>query len=94
MRPNNQPYEETKLKNKKITVCSPVTVTHIRGSVVEIDNKLSPYYTIHIDWERNGEYSPEFGDWDISIVMDELEEYEGEKSKIIKTIEIDDGIRY
>jgi len=46
------------------------------------------YYTLWIDWNKDGNYSPEFGDWFKYIVKQEQKDsYEGETFKIIETME-------
>ena len=46
------------------------------------------YYTLFIDWDNDGNYSPEFGDWIKSTVTQERkDEYAGESFKIEVTLE-------
>ena len=41
------------------------------------------YYTLMIDWDKDGNYSPEFGDWDRAVVQQErTDSFEGERFKI------------
>jgi hypothetical protein len=48
----------------------------------------STYYTLWIDWNKDGNFSPEFGDWFKYIVKQEQKDsYEGETFKIIETME-------
>ena len=62
---------------------------------IKTDKKFSPYYTLYIDWDKDGNFSPEWGDWSKAVVLQERkDDFEGEKWKIVKTMEIDDGVRY
>ena len=46
------------------------------------------YYTLLIDWDNDGNFFPEFGDWDKSVVKQERsDEYSGETFKIKATLE-------
>ena len=46
------------------------------------------YYTLFIDWDNDGNFSPEFGDWIKSTVTQERkDEYAGESFKIKMTLE-------
>ena len=54
------------------------------------------YYTLMIDWDRDGNFSPEFGDWNIAVVHQErIDSYEGKSFKIDVTLEsMTAGIEY
>ena len=46
------------------------------------------YYTLMIDWKKDGVFSPEFGDWDRDVVEQErLDSYVGETHRIITSHE-------
>ena len=46
------------------------------------------YYTLMIDWKKDGTFSPEFGDWDKAVVKQEqIDDYEGEAYKIVTSTE-------
>lgn len=48
----------------------------------------STYYTLYIDWDKDGNFSPEFGDWDKEVVLQERkDDFDGETWKIVETIE-------
>ena len=60
-----------------------------KKAMKQIDHKIRlNYYTLFIDWENDGNFSPEFGDWNKSTVTQELrDEYAGESFKIEVTLE-------
>tara|TARA_R110002051_G_C8749245_1_gene500001 strand:- start:2664 stop:3209 length:546 start_codon:yes stop_codon:yes gene_type:complete len=46
------------------------------------------YYTLMIDWNKDGNFSPEFGDWDEAVVKQEqIDDYEDEAYKIVTSTE-------
>ena len=52
----------------------------------------STYYTLYIDWNNDGNFTPVFGDWFKYVVRQELiDSYMGETFKIIETMEINNG---
>jgi hypothetical protein len=52
---------------------------------------MRTYYTLAVQWEKGGRYSPEFGDYDLECVNDERDDMmysynlSGRQIKVIKT---------
>ena len=72
------------------------TIKEIDMKSIKLSGEFkSAYYTLYIDWDKDGNFTPEWGDWDKSVVLQEQkDDFEGEKWKIVETMEIDDGVRY
>ena len=75
-------------KIKKETEMKPIKLS----GKFPIDAIPSTYYTLWIDWNKDGNFSPEFGDWFKYVVRQELiDSYMGETFKIIETMEVNNG---
>ena len=81
--------------NKKTNIevgKEPIVYNEYTFEITDLSNSgkfSSAYYTLWIDWNKDGNFSPEWGDWDKSVVLQERkDDFEGEKWKIVETMEI------
>ena len=70
----------------------PIVYNEYTFEITDLSNSgkiSSAYYTLWIDWNKDGNFSPELGGWDKSVVLQRRkEDFEGEKWKIVETMEI------
>jgi len=70
----------------------PIVYNEYTFEITDLSNSgkiSSAYYTLWIDWNKDGNFSPELGGWDKSVVLQRRkEDFEGEKWKVVETMEI------
>jgi len=92
----DNPYEKIEMTVKMMkhseAIKEPIVYNEYTFEITDLSNSgkfSSAYYTLWIDWNKDGNFSPEWGDWDKSVVLQERkDDFEGEKWKIVETMEI------
>jgi len=90
--PDNLPEGWSLVDGKFELIKEPIVYNEYTFEITDLSNSgkiPSAYYTLWIDWNKDGNFSPEWGGWDKSVALQERkDDFEGEKWKIVETMEI------